>query len=54
VLFGLWLANNSAESHAADDHRRRHNGEEDQHGSRGTTRATVGSPYPGSVHNPQI
>ena len=54
VLFGLWLANNSAESHAADDHRRRHNGEEDQHGSRGTIRATAGNPHPGSVHDSQI
>ena len=35
VLFGLWLANNPAESHAADDHRRRHNDEEDQHGPGG-------------------
>jgi len=54
MLFGLWLANNPAKSHAADDHSRRHNGEEDQHGSRGAIRATVENLGPGSVHNPQI
>ena len=54
VLFGLGLANNPAERHAADDHRRRHNNEEDQHGSRGAIRGTAGSLSPGIVHDSQI
>lgn len=51
VVFGLWLANNPAKSHAADDHRCRYNGEEYQHGSRGRIRVTAGSPSPGSIHD---
>ena len=54
VLFRLWLAYKTAESDGADDHRRRHNDEEDQHGSGRAIRATAGNLRPGSVHNPQI